>query len=86
MLPIDFPERNKVFTKPDSMTYEECSDLPAWVGQTPYATPLIISKWKLSKEDIEEINRTSELWLKVVGSVQPPVELSTEYPFVTTEK
>jgi hypothetical protein len=82
MLPVDFPERNKVFTKPDGMTDEECSDLPVWKGKSTDGIPLIISKWKLSKEDIEEINRTGELWLKIVGDTQPPVELTTEYPFI----
>jgi hypothetical protein len=82
MLPADFPERNFVFTKPSGMTDEQCSDLPVWKGNDRDGFPIIVSKWKLSKEDLEEINRTGEIWLSLTGNGMPPVSVFTEYPFV----
>lgn len=85
MLPTDFPERNFVYTKPKNMTDEQCSDLPVWKGpatdENGVTFPVIISKWKLSKEDLEEIQRTGVIYLSVTGDVQPPVSVFTEYPF-----
>lgn len=82
MLPVDFPERNKVFTKPESMTDEECSDLPVWQGKTTDNFPCIISCWKFSKEDLEEIQKTGCIYLSITGNGMPPVSLFTENPFV----
>lgn len=82
MLPISFKEANFTFTKPESMTDEQCSDLCVFKGHTDDSTPIIISKWQPSKEDIEAINRGEGIYLVIVGEGMPPVELFTDYPFV----
>lgn len=82
MLPVTFPEQNIVLGKPDNMTDEECMSLPAWRGRNSDGLPVIISKWKLSKEDLDEINRTGEVWLQIVGPAMPPASVFTEYPFI----
>lgn len=87
MLPIDFPEKNLVYTKPQGWTDEQCGDLPAWKGEVPLdekgnTTTAIISCWQLSKEDLEEVQRTGKIWLSVTMPVQPPVSLFTGNPFV----
>ena len=87
MLPIDFPERNFVYTKPEGWTEEQCSDLPVWKGPVQLddqgnTAPAVISCWKLSKEDMEIIQKTGCIWLSVTGNGQPPVSLFTENPFV----
>lgn len=86
MLPTTFPEHNKIYTKPESWTDEQCSDLPVWEGQAPVdesgtMAQAIISCWKLSKEDLEEIQRTGVIWLQVHAGVMMPVSLYTENPF-----
>jgi hypothetical protein len=86
MLPTDFAERNFVFSKPTDMTDEQCSDLPVWKGDAPIdgagnTMPVIISRWQLSKEDLEEIQRTGCIWLSITGRGMPPVYLQTESPF-----
>jgi hypothetical protein len=88
MLPIDFPEKNFVFKKPPDMTDEQCSDLSVWRGDIPCdeqgnCFPGIISCWKLSKEDLEEIQRTGVIWLSITGHGMPPVSVFTENPFQT---
>lgn len=87
MLAIDFPERNKVFTKPAGQTDEQCSDLCVWVGpvtidEAGTQVPAIISKWQFSKEDLEEIARTGHIWLSITGTGMPPVSIFTECPFL----
>jgi len=86
MLPVTFEQQNKIYTKPEGWTDEQCSDLSVWQGQTPIddhgnMSPSIISCWKLSKEDIEEIKRTGVIWLCISSDGMPPVSLFTENPF-----
>ncbi len=87
MLPTTFAESNKVFTKPKGTTDEQCYDLPVWYGSIPVDEqgthwPAIISCWKFSKEDLEEIQRTGCIWLSITGVEMPPVSLFTEHPFI----
>lgn len=74
----EFPEQNMVFTKPQSMTDEECGSLPAYRGEGQ-----IISCWEVTPEDLERIKETGVIWLSVSGAGQPPVYIGTEYPFTT---
>jgi hypothetical protein len=90
MLPIDFPERNFIYTKPQGWTDEQCIDLPVWKGQVPIddkgnTDHTIISCWQPSKEDIEAINAGKPIYMYVTAMAQPPVSLSTEYPFIQQE-
>jgi len=90
MLPVSFPEQNKVYLKPEGWTDEQCSDLPVWQGAAPIdeagnTAPVIISCWQFSKEDLDEIQKTGRVWLSVTGSSQPPVSLFTENPFIPSE-
>jgi hypothetical protein len=89
MLPTSFPESNFVYTKPKDWTDEQCMDLPVWKGPVPIddagaTAPTIISCWKLSKEDLEEINRTGCVWLLITGTGMPPVSVAAENPFTQT--
>jgi hypothetical protein len=86
MLPASFPQQNFVYQKPEGWTDEQCMDLPVWKGQGEIdeqgaTTPTIISCWKLSKEDLEEIQRTGVVWLSISGTGMPPVSVFTENPF-----
>lgn len=51
-------------------------------GKDTLGTPVIISCWKLSKEDFEEIQRTGCVYLTICSTGMPPVTLQTESPFV----
>ncbi len=81
MLPVEFPEKNFTYIKPNSMTDEECGSLDVWRGDSQ-GTPIIISKWMPNKEDIEAINAGSGIWVSVVGQRMPPISLYTEIPFL----
>lgn len=81
MLPVNFTESNFTFTKPPTMSEEECGDLRVFKGQYADGTPCIISKWQPSKEDIEAISRGEAIYLSICGTGMPPVSLFTENPF-----
>lgn len=81
MFPSDFDESNHVLDKPGDMDREECDPLCVEIGtvrvgfgDTPL--PVVQSCWKLSAEELEEVNRTGRIWLTIVGRTMPPVMLS----------
>lgn len=76
MKPITFPEQNKTFTKPDSMTDDECAPLP--VCDTGQA---LVSCWHLTWRERFQVLLRGRVWLRVIGRGQPPVALGTERPF-----
>lgn len=81
MKPVPFDQVNKTFTAPPGME-ESCGDLPVWQGRDTDGTPLIISCWELTKEEIIQIANTGRVYLSVVGTQQPPVSVMAESPFV----
>jgi hypothetical protein len=81
MLPTQFPEQNFEYLKPADMTDEQCYSLPVFKGYDSEDVPIVISKLKFSKEDLEDINRTGEMYLQIVGHSHPAVSLYTENPF-----
>jgi hypothetical protein len=81
MLPVEFEQCNFTFTKPSSMTDEECLPLRVFKGQDTTGVPVIISCWQFSKEDLEEIEKTGRVYLTICGTGMPPISLQTESPF-----
>lgn len=81
MIPVQFKEANFTFTKPDNMTDEQCMSLPVFRGKDQGGIPVIISCWKLSKEDLDDINKTGQIYLSIAGDGMPPVSIFTENPF-----
>lgn len=78
MLPVKFKESNFTFNKPQEMTDEQCMSLPVFKGTDVEGMPVIISCWQLSKEDLEELAKTGQIWLTITGHGMPPVSLRTE--------
>jgi hypothetical protein len=62
--------------KPPSMSDEECMPLPVYACEDGF-----ISKWKLNKEELEEIARTGEIYFMVYSAVHPPICPMVESPF-----
>jgi hypothetical protein len=78
-----FDESNHVLGAPKGMTAEECSPLSVFMHTTrpDRQTEIVISCWKLTTEELDEINRTGRVWLFVWGQTMPPVLLQTKSPF-----
>ena len=81
MIPTSFDESNGVLDKPPGMTYDECEVLSVWRGESSDGVPLVVSQWKPTREELDEINRTGRVWLIVLGHTMPPASLDGNSPF-----
>lgn len=73
--PVHFDQANKVMTAPG------CGDLPVFNGDGQF-----ISCWELTDEQIQDVIDNRRIWLSVRACGQPPVWLSTEYPFIDRDE
>lgn len=75
---VRFPECNVQYNPPKGFE-DEMEPLPAWKGEVRYQDGTrqteVISCWKLSPEEIEEVKKTGEVWLSIHGEVVPPVRI-----------
>jgi len=74
---IDFPESNKQFVKPDSMSDEECYPVSAYIGKNENGHTYINTVWQLNKEDLEAVNAGRPIVLQIMGTSLPPHALFT---------
>jgi hypothetical protein len=70
MIPVSFPQANSNIGHPDAF------DLPVYVDKKEY-----VSCWQLSSEDLERINKTGRIYLRITGP-HPLVSIQTEDPFL----
>lgn len=78
----NFEESNAVLSKPDCMTHEECTPLCVYQGvESTQNMPVIISCWKITKEELEILQKTGRIWLHVLGTAMPPLALDLRHPF-----
>ena len=85
MIPASFDESNGVLDKPDGMTYDECQVLSTWRGESTDGLPLVVSCWKMTPEELAEVNRTGRVWLLVYGETMQPSVVEGCKPFVSGE-
>jgi hypothetical protein len=76
-----FDEENCVLGPPKGVGHDRCESISVWKGPLENGTPVVISCWKLTKEELEEVNRTGRVWLMVWGESMPPVALKGVNPF-----
>lgn len=76
-----FDEENAVLDPPRGMSTKECDTISIWRGELENGIPVVVSCWKVTKEELEEIHRTGRVWLFVMGRSMPPVSLFTAHPF-----
>lgn len=82
MEPTAFDEENGYLNPPPGVSSAECTPLSVWRGSLPNGLPVVVSCWKPSRKELEEINRTGRVWLMVWGDVMMPVALDGFNPFV----
>ena len=82
MIPTSFAEFNAVLGRPADMGDEDCSCLAVLRTRTYGGLPAVVSCWKLTAEELAEINRTGRVWLTVVGKTMSPVSVDGLRPFV----
>jgi len=82
MIPKEFLGANSTLKKPKNWKDDQCSDLPVFQVNDPTLKTLIrTSCWEVTPEEMQEIQRTGEVWLTVVGASHPPVLLQGISPF-----
>lgn len=77
--PTGFKEANKVFGPPPGVSEEQVGSINACVT----GDNQVVTCWRLSAEELEEVNRTGRIWLGVHGGL-PPHWISGHYPFTST--
>ena len=78
MEPIPFKEANLNLV--DGNKVGKILDLPAARVECE-GQPCIVTKWRLTIPEIEEITKTGVLWMTLMGDAHPPVSLSARSPF-----
>ena len=76
MEPIEFKEQTNVYTKPDSMTDEECGSLPVLKCEDR-----IFSCWKMTFSERVKALITGKIWFSILCDFQPPISLGVDKPF-----
>jgi hypothetical protein len=79
MNPVQFPEKNKTYTKPPGMTDEECTPLDVYENETQK-----ISCWEATPIEALHFIFFRRVWLHVFLNIQPPVLITPEFPFTKT--
>lgn len=90
MFPTGFDEENGVLHPPPGVDIEEVQMLSVWRGgikdiETGKLSPVVISCWKPTKEELEEINKTGRVWLYIWGETMPPASVGGQNPFKLAE-
>lgn len=75
MTPIGFHGETHLLDKPQCMDREQCEPLPVQAGVLGDAL-VVQSCWKVTADELAEINRTGCVWLGVWGQQHPPVVVS----------
>lgn len=70
-----FEEANDNLGPPEGMSYDECTALQICRAEVK-DYPIIISCWKLTQEELDEIVKTKRVWLMVLGQTMNPVVVS----------
>ncbi len=80
--PVNFPQSNFTYTRPSSMTEDECGDLPCFRSSN-----MTISKWRFPslRERLRFLFK-GELWMFMLMDGHPPVALATKNPFEEEKK
>lgn len=84
MIPTSFDEANHIIDKPDDMTREQCGPLNVWAGEVihdDFITPVMISCWKMTAEELKEVNRTGRIWVWHYGDYLQPHSATGISPF-----
>jgi len=82
MVPCSFAESNDFLSKPNGMSDEECAPLSILRVVTQNGAPMVVSCWKMTQEELDEVKKTGRVWLAIYGLSMPPAALYGEKPFV----
>lgn len=83
MFPTSFDEAETVLGRPHNTDADDVEPLSVCrtYQEDDKKTPVVISCWKVTADELAEINRTGRVWLGVMGSTMPPVWVRGQNPF-----
>lgn len=81
MFPSAFKEENGVLNPPPGVSLDECTPLSVWRGPLNTGRDVVITCWKPTKEELDEIVKTGRVWLMIWGETMPPAALTGISPF-----
>lgn len=81
MIPTSFEEETGFIDCPEGTDPEFCEPLPVYIGKLPEGHPIIISCWKITAEELEEVKKTGKIWTMVWGESTPPIAITGFSPF-----
>jgi hypothetical protein len=81
MVPVAFDEENAILDVPAQLA-SQYEPLPIYFSPAEgNHLPMIVSCWKITKEELEEIQRTGRIWVVAVGNTMQPLKLMGDNPF-----
>lgn len=80
MIPTSFDESNDCLGSGDIANTEALS---IYRGVVNGDQPVVISCWKMTAEELEEVKRTRRVWLLTLGETMAPATLNGIKPFET---
>ncbi len=81
-----FDEENAVLDPPPGVSMDEVYALSVFRGLTEDGKPVVISCWKPTREEWEEMKATGRVWLILHGHTMQPAAVSGHYPFAKPEE
>jgi len=70
-----FDGSNCVLNPPQGMSADECSPISVLRGRLESGAMAIVSCWKPTRTELEEIERTGRVWILCLGMTQPPMSV-----------
>jgi hypothetical protein len=77
----NFEHSNSVLGPPPGVSEDDVRSLNVWQGIAGGTQPVVISCWKPTKDELEEIARTGRVYLYVYGQTMPPVAIESKDPW-----
>jgi hypothetical protein len=75
MKPVRTDKTNCILKGPEG---SNVMDLPITRYTIPGGTPAVESCWKLSKRDLDMINKTGKLYFSIYGLTHPPIYIGVD--------
>lgn len=77
-----FEQENCVLDPPIGVNSNDVTVLNAFRGTDEAKRPVVISCWRLTKDELDEINKTGRIWLGLLGQTMQPAWISGINPFL----
>jgi len=81
MIPVAFDNENVVLNPPREPAFRDVEPLPVYQGPDSDGMEVTIACFKMSREELDEINRTGRVWIILRGEVVPIFTLDGVSPF-----